>query len=55
VLDTRQYRDPHLCGTGYSNCPLPAGASRTMLGLDQEQWLPDGFRQASLVVVAVTW
>ncbi|MGW3348862.1 alkaline phosphatase D family protein [Nonomuraea rubra] len=46
VLDTRQYRDPHLCGAGYRSCSLPAGPSRTMLGLDQEQWLLDGLRRS---------
>ncbi|MEU8110098.1 alkaline phosphatase D family protein [Nonomuraea muscovyensis] len=45
VLDTRQYRDAHQCAPGYSSCPLPADPSRSMLGLDQEQWLLDGLRR----------
>ncbi|GAA3090322.1 hypothetical protein GCM10020001_001750 [Nonomuraea salmonea] len=46
MLDTRQYRDPHLCGAGFNDCPAPDGPSRTMLGLDQEQWLLDGFHRS---------
>ena len=46
VLDTRQHRDPHLCGAGFHDCPQPDGPSRTMLGLDQERWLLDGFHRS---------
>ncbi|MEO3805167.1 alkaline phosphatase D family protein [Nonomuraea sp. B1E8] len=46
MLDTRQYRDPHLCGAGYSSCPAPADPARTMIGLDQENWLLRGFRRS---------
>lgn len=44
MLDTRQYRDPLLCGAGFQTCPAADGKDRTIIGADQEKWLLDGFR-----------
>ena len=52
LLDDRQYRDPQACpkpGRGGSNtvaladCPALRDARRTLLGLEQERWLADGW------------
>ncbi len=51
VLDGRQYRTIQPCPNPRSrrghvaSCPDLADPSRTMLGLDQERWLYDGFRK----------
>ena len=44
MLDTRQYRSDQACGDGYKDCPDAADPSRSLPGLEQEQWLLDGFR-----------
>jgi alkaline phosphatase D len=44
MLDTRQYRSDQACGDGYKDCPDAADPSRSLPGLEQEQWLIDGFR-----------
>nr|WP_240777767.1 alkaline phosphatase D family protein [Nonomuraea basaltis] len=44
LLDTRQHRDLHPCGSGFSACPVPLPPGHTMIGLDQENWLLEGFR-----------
>jgi alkaline phosphatase D len=52
LLDDRQYRDPQVCpkpNRGGSNtltlknCPEFLDAKRTLLGLEQERWLADGW------------
>ena len=44
MLDTRQYRSDQACGDGYKDCPGAADPTRSLPGLEQEQWLLDGFR-----------
>ena len=44
MLDTRQYRSDQACGDGYKDCPDAADPARSLPGLEQEQWLLDGFR-----------
>lgn len=46
VLDTRQYRDPPPCDSGWKVCPEAKAAKRTMLGQQQESWLNAGFRDS---------
>lgn len=43
MLDTRQYRDDQACGDGYDDCPAADDPARTIMGVDQEAWLLDGF------------
>jgi alkaline phosphatase D len=52
LLDDRQYRDPQVCprpGQGGSNtvalkdCPALLDARRSLLGVEQERWLADGW------------
>jgi alkaline phosphatase D len=52
LVDDRQYRDVQVCpkpGRGGSNtlalkdCPEFLDARRTLLGMDQERWLADGW------------
>jgi alkaline phosphatase D len=49
LLDTRQYRDPQLCGSGFAACSVPADPERTIMGVDQERWLLDGFRRSEAI------
>jgi alkaline phosphatase D len=43
VLDTRQYRDNQVCGSGLqTDCPERLDPARTMMGSEQEAWLLDG-------------
>ncbi|MEV4219153.1 alkaline phosphatase D family protein [Nonomuraea sp. NPDC049725] len=44
LLDTRQHRDRHPCGHGFTACATPLPPGHTLIGLDQENWLLDGFR-----------
>ena len=46
MLDTRQYRSDQACADGYKDCPDAADPSRSLPGMEQEQWLLDGFRQS---------
>ncbi|GAA3833180.1 alkaline phosphatase D family protein [Sphaerisporangium flaviroseum] len=46
LLDTRQYRDPALCGAGFRACPETLGQDRTIIGAEQERWLLEGFRES---------
>ena len=40
VLDTRQYRSDHACGSLVSSdCAAASAPARTMLGIEQERWL----------------
>jgi alkaline phosphatase D len=52
LLDDRQYRDPQVCpkpGRGGSNtvalkeCPALVDPKRSLLGMEQERWLADGW------------
>ena len=53
IMDSRQYRSDHACGTlerggGQvvpNSCPELSDPARTMLGQDQERWLTGGFRR----------
>lgn len=52
ILDTRQYRDLQACHDGgktwwFTDCEEQADPDRTMLGLDQRQWLIDGMTESS--------
>lgn len=44
MLDTRQYRSDQACNDGYKDCPGAADPARSLPGMEQEQWLADGFR-----------
>ncbi|MCC7276008.1 MAG: alkaline phosphatase D family protein [Alphaproteobacteria bacterium] len=52
LLDDRQYRAAHACGTGpvgagpATDCPERIAPGRTMLGAAQEAWLDGALRQA---------
>lgn len=47
VLDTRQYRSPHLCGGKIqSQCAEALHAQRSMLGPAQEKWLANLLRRS---------
>ncbi len=46
LLDTRQYRDRALCGSGFSECPKSEDPGRTITGTEQERWLLEGFRES---------
>ncbi len=46
MLDTRQYRDDQACGDGYRDCPDADAPERSLPGLEQEQWLADGFARS---------
>ena len=54
LLDSRQFRDPQLCGTPQrasgnvdpSACPRWNDPARTMLGAEQERWVDATFAQA---------
>ncbi|MBW8732433.1 MAG: alkaline phosphatase D family protein [Terrabacter sp.] len=46
MLDTRQYRSDQACGDGYKDCPAADDPTRSLPGMEQEQWLLDGFRQS---------
>lgn len=47
MLDTRQYRSDQACGDGYKDCPDAADPSRSLPGMEQEDWLIDGFRSST--------
>ena len=43
VVDTRQYRDPQVCGGSLGpTCPDRTAPGRTLLGPEQESWLASG-------------
>lgn len=44
MLDTRQYRDDQGCGDGYKDCPAAIDPARSITGVEQEQWLLEGFQ-----------
>jgi alkaline phosphatase D len=44
MLDTRQYRSDQACGDGYKDCSDAADPARSLPGLEQEDWLIEGFR-----------
>jgi alkaline phosphatase D len=44
MLDTRQYRSDQACGDGYQDCPDAADPARSLPGVEQEEWLIEGFR-----------
>ncbi|PRY53999.1 alkaline phosphatase D [Knoellia remsis] len=46
MLDTRQYRSDQACGDGYKSCPAADDPARSLPGMEQEQWLLDGFRSS---------
>ncbi|GII65452.1 alkaline phosphatase [Sphaerisporangium krabiense] len=46
MLDTRQYRDPLICGAGFEECPESREPGRTITGAEQERWLLEGFRES---------
>lgn len=55
LLDDRQYRDPQVCPkpnrggsntVALKNCPELLDPKRTLLGLEQERWLADGWDTA---------
>lgn len=47
LLDTRQYRDKHACDSGWADCPGRLDPDRSILGMEQEQWLADGFAEST--------
>jgi alkaline phosphatase D len=48
MLDDRQYRSDNPCGDGESlRCDAARTGNYTMLGLEQEQWLREGFARSS--------
>ncbi|GGK87201.1 alkaline phosphatase D [Sphaerisporangium melleum] len=47
LLDTRQYRDPAVCGSGFRECPKSEKETgRSITGAEQERWLLAGFRES---------
>ncbi|MGW4643556.1 alkaline phosphatase D family protein [Sphaerisporangium sp. NPDC004334] len=46
LLDTRQYRDRPICGSGFADCPKADDPGRTITGKAQERWLLEGFRES---------
>ncbi|MEV6980207.1 alkaline phosphatase D family protein [Sphaerisporangium sp. NPDC051017] len=46
LLDTRQYRDPLICGASFQECPESRVENRTITGAEQERWLLAGFRES---------
>ncbi|GGS23507.1 alkaline phosphatase D family protein [Actinokineospora fastidiosa] len=47
MLDTRQYRDDQACGDGTRvGCEERLDPTRTITGVEQEQWLADGLRRS---------
>jgi alkaline phosphatase D len=55
IMDSRQYRSDHACGTSErgggqvvpNTCKDLEDPARTILGADQERWLSGGFRRSS--------
>jgi alkaline phosphatase D len=48
VLDTRQHRDKYACGGDFGDvCAERDDPARSILGMEQEQWLHDGIRSSS--------
>jgi alkaline phosphatase D len=61
IMDSRQYRADHACGTAErgggqvvpNTCAELADPARSMLGADQERWLTGGFRRSSAIWNAI--
>ncbi|GII80829.1 phosphodiesterase [Sphaerisporangium rufum] len=49
MLDTRQYRDRVMCGSGFRDCPQSDDPGRSITGAEQERWLLQGFRESRAV------
>src|SRR5688572_31791126 len=48
VLDTRQYRDKYACGGDFGEvCDERDDPARSILGMEQEEWLHEGLRSAA--------